>query len=390
VKVERQTMEGDREQTGVIGVAEPAGEGIQHGIAYASPDRFAGWPANNGLWAWNDGEILVGCSVGAFQAQEGHSVSGDIHSVLLRSLDGGESWTAHEPDDYLNAPRPLANLEKPTNFTAPGFAMRVVGIGYHGTDEPKGGFYLCADRGRTWRGPYGFAGLSAHQALLGLEMTPRTDYLVNGPLECTLFLSARKPGAFGGDRVFCARTRDGGRTFTFVSWVVGPSDPYRAVMPSTVCYSDTASASKKLVSAVRRRDMHGDKRRERAWIDAYSSDDEGLTWSFLSRVGETGGWNGNPPALTRLHDGRLCCVYGNRSRRVVLARYSANGGDTWGTEWVLRDDFQSVDDEPDFGYPRLVQRADGRLLALYYWATVDRPQQHIATTHWTPPTFPEV
>jgi len=126
-------------------------------------------------------------------------------------------------------------------------------------------------------------------------------------------------------------------------------------------------------------------RDRQGWIDAYASTDDGACWSFLSRVGDAGGWNGNPPALAQMHDGRLCCVHGNRSLRQILARYSADEGYTWSQAWVLRDDFQSIDDEPDFGYPRLTQRADGRLLALYYWATVTHPQQHIAATIWHPP-----
>jgi hypothetical protein len=78
-------------------------------------------------------------------------------------------------------------------------------------------------------------------------------------------------------------------------------------------------------------------------------------------------------------------VYGNRARRQIVARLSTDEGRTWGQAIVLRDDFQSVDDEPDFGYPRVTQRADGHLLALYYWATSSHPQQHIAATIWEPP-----
>jgi hypothetical protein len=271
----------------------------------------------------------------------------------------------------------MADLDTAVDFAGSGFAMRVVGTGYHGTDEPRGAFYLSSDRGCTWHGPYRFVGLAAHDALLGIEMTPRTDYLVSGPSECTVLLSARRSDAWGSDRVFCARTTDGGRSFRFLSWVVPPSDPYRAVMPSTVrgCHPAT------WISGVRRRDMGSNQ----GWIDAYGSTDAGATWSYLVRVGETGGWNGNPPALARLRDGRLCCVYGNRSRRQMLGCLSADEGHTWGRAWVLRDDFQSIDDEPDLGYPRLTQRADGRLVVLYYWATEVHPQQHIAVTLWQPP-----
>lgn len=67
----------------------------------------------------------------------------------------------------------------------------------------------------------------------------------------------------------------------------------------------------------------------------------------------------------------------------MIARFSPDQGATWGLEIILRDDFQ-VDKfgDNDFGYPRLVQRPDGRLVAIYYWATEKRPQQHIAATIW--------
>jgi hypothetical protein len=348
---------------------------MHHIVAFAPSGCFAGWPANNGLWAWENGEIVVGCSVGDFQAQPGHSVSGRIRSVLLRSQDGGGSWAADEPEDYLNDPCPLTDLVGEPDLTGGGFALRVVGTGYHGTDEPRGGFYLSEDCCRTWRGPFRLNGLAGCAPLDGLEMTPRTDYLVQGARECLLFGSARDPNVWGSDRVFCARTSDACRTFQFVSWMVPPSDAYRAVMPSTVRCSSLV-----MVSAVRRRDMSANQ----GWIDAYGSTDGGESWSYLSRIGETGGWNGNPPALVRLRDGRLCCVYGHRTHQQMIARFSPDEGHSWNATVTLRDDFCSVDGEPDLGYPRLVQRADGCLVAAYYWATRDHPRQHIAATLWFP------
>jgi hypothetical protein len=43
---------------------------VQHGIVYNEPGRFAGWPANNGIWSWDD-EIVVGFTLGYHKDKEG-------------------------------------------------------------------------------------------------------------------------------------------------------------------------------------------------------------------------------------------------------------------------------------------------------------------------------
>lgn len=344
---------------------------FRHNIAFVRDGTFAGWPANNGLWSWGGQEILVGCSTGELKVQPGHNVGEKIDSILLRSLDGGENWTAERPERFVGSGAALHPLDLALDFSLSGFILRITGTGYHGSEEKRGGFFASTDRGKYWYGPYRFTGLGGAPQLRGLELTPRTDYLVNGPQDCLALLSARDPLRWGSDRVFSARTTDGGLRWQFASWMVPPSDPFRAVMPSTVRCSPS-----RLVSAVRRRNMAAGE----CWIDAYLSPDGGQSWAFLSRVGETGGGNGNPPALVRLLDGRLCCAYGCRTRRQMLARFSLDEGATWEPEIVLRRDFSALDDDADFGYPRLVQRADGKLAAVYYWATQEVPQQHIAVT----------
>ena len=350
---------------------------MKHVIVSAKEGRFAGWPANNGVWMWDGTEILVGFTVGRYRLNSGHNIEPPYSSLLARSRDGGTSWHAERPVGFVGSGGKLSPLPAKIDFGNPGFAMRVLGTGYHGSEEKRGRFFFSYDRGRTWRGPYLFKGLSSLPQLKGAELTPRTDYLVNGPDDCLVFLSARSKDRWGSDKVFCLRTTDGGVTFCFVSWVVPPDDPYRAVMPSTI-----RSSPKVLVSALRRRDMRGDD----CWIDAHGSSDEGHSWAFLSRVGETGAHNGNPPALIRLSDARLCCVYGQRNERQIIARYSQDEGTSWSEGHVLRDDYGSVEDDQDLGYPRLVQRPDGHLVAIYYWATEDRPHQHIAATIWNPGT----
>ena len=39
---------------------------VRHLVVYAEPGRFAGWPANHGIWSWGD-EILVGFSRGTYK-----------------------------------------------------------------------------------------------------------------------------------------------------------------------------------------------------------------------------------------------------------------------------------------------------------------------------------
>jgi len=342
---------------------------LQYSTVFAQAGKFAGWPANNGVWTWGDNEILVSFTVSRYVEQGGHNISGDEATVLGRSLDGGQTWTIEDPDNFVGDGGTVLPPPGGINFAHPDFAWRTVSY------TSEGRFFFSYDRGHTWRGPYTCGDLMNHPALNGLENTSRTDYIVNGPDDCFIFMSA-KPGESGSDVTFTARTTDGGASFQFVSWIVPPTDPYRGVMPSTVRCSPT-----KLVTAVRRKGGGG------YWVDAYVSNDNAGSWSLLSRVGDTGNWNGNPPALNRLSDGRLCCAYGNRAVRRIHARFSNDEGATWGEEIILRDDYYPDRyNDPDLGYCRMVQRPDGKLVTVYYWQTQDQYLQQsgsIEATIWS-------
>lgn len=357
---------------------------MEHVIVASKPGMFCGWPANNGAWTFDGGrEILVGFSQGNFDERSGHNTFGQaepadgIDSLLGRSRDGGRTWTIEDPAYFVGDGGTPAPAPGGIIFDQPGFALRAEGVGYHGSDAPQGRFFFSTDRGHTWQGPFRFTGLMDDPNLRDMDCTTRTGYLVTDKNSCLIFMSARlKKDGGGRDKTFVAETTDGGKTFHFVSWVVPLSDPHRAVMPAVTRLKDGT-----IVAALRRRIPDDDK--TPCWVDCYGSKDNGRTWAFLSRVGETGGGNGNPPALVALKDGRLACAYGDRSRVKMFARLSADGGRTWGEETVLRDDFQPDKfGDMDFGYPRLVQNNRGELVALYYWATRDHFQQHIAATIW--------
>ena len=338
-------------------------------------------PANNGgngsIWQWGD-EILIGYTGGEAKFnKKGHQVDGESQyiSKLARSKDGGKTWENFVPSGYQKYSgirKDPVDLSEGIDFSEPGFLMRVEGNGYHGNYGHQ--WFYSQDKGENWHGPYTFGNLLEHPQLEGREFTGRTSYIVNGAKECLLFLSVRGSGngleVSTTDKVFLAETKDGGKTFNFVNWIVSPSDPHRAVMPASVRIDEN-----KLVASIRRKDKNG-----YGWIDCCHSINNGQDWSFLSRVGETGVHNGNPPAMIKMNDGRLCCVFGNRNRRVILAKYSSDEGRTWSSEQIIRDNHKSINGYPDLGYPRLFQRQDGKLVTTYFWCSPERPQTHIEAT----------
>lgn len=361
---------------------DDSGPEMRHVLLFHDPTRWAAVPANNGAngpaWQWGD-ELLAGFTVGTHaRAEKGHQCSYNhpFESWLARSTDGGDSWNAWVPQCYAGQPAATRARGEPANFSDPGFVLRVEGSGYHGNTGRH--WYSSTDRGANWQGPFGFGSLLDHAELTDMEFTSRTAYLVGGTQELLLFLSARKAANAGGlknaipDKAFLAETIDGGRSFQFVTWLLPWSDPYRAMMAAPARLSSTH-----IVAALRR------KSASHNWIDCVLSGDNGKSWSHLSRVAGTetaNSFNGNPPALMAIADGRLCCVYGNRTERRILARFSADGGATWDEPLVLRDDFHSANGWPDLGYPRLYQRGDERLVAVYFWCTADMPETHIEAT----------
>ena len=134
-------------------------QSIKYVVAAIEKDKFHGWPANNGAWQWGD-EFVVGFTQGDYGDRDGHNILGIQQSKFTRSTDGGKTWEMFDPDNFLDdknikwLPAGKKLLEKPIDFRSRGFALRIFATGYHGNDDPAGGFYYSYDRGATWNGPY--------------------------------------------------------------------------------------------------------------------------------------------------------------------------------------------------------------------------------------------
>lgn len=357
-----------------------AQSGIEHRVVYREEGRFAGWPANHGIWLWGD-EILTGFSRGFYKDLGNfHNIDRDKpeEMLLVRSKDGGLNWQVEEPQPkgmlkgtvavrhgkmpMGETDEALIDLKEPINFTNPNLAFTVR---MENKDAGVSRFFYSYDRGRTWQGPF-------RLPLFGQKgVMARTDYVVDGPRECTLFLTASKENGKEG-RPFCARTTDGGLTWQFLSFIAPePKGVGYSIMPSSVRVSPT-----ELVSTVRELEVPN-----KSWIDTYGSNDNGKTWAFRSRaVPDTG--EGNPPALVKLADGRLSLIYCVRKAPYTLeAKLSSDNGRTWGKPITLRDDIGGR----DVGYLRAILRPDGKVVAVYYLHVKGNPTRFIGGTIWTPP-----
>ena len=331
-----------------------------HVNVYNQPDRFAGWPANNGIWNWDD-EIVVGFTLGYHKDKSGHTIDGDRPqgAMQARSLDGGHTWAIETPSFVVaeGQERDTTTLDRSVEFTAPNFAARF----------RNGSFYFSLDRCRDWQGPFVLPTFDRPGLLA------RTDYIVEGPDRLTAFVAASKDAGNEGQPL-CIRTTDGGQTWNLVGWI-GPAPPEGygyAIMPATVALGNNS-----YLSMIRRGGVFDGQRRW--WLESFVSPDAGHSWYMLDAPRIDNG--GNPATLTRLVDGRIALVYGWRHAPYgIRARLSDDEGQSWSDETVLRSDGNSW----DLGYPRTVQRADGKLVTVYYFNDASQRERYIAATVWDP------
>lgn len=358
-------------------VSSISSNSVKHVKVYYENGRFAGWPANNGIWIWDD-EILVGFVESQHKETEGfHTYDREsARNKYARSLDGGETWTIEDaysqgqtgiafdhkiPEEEADQPVDLTDPIE--DFTDPGFVITFMRDNYHNGPST---FYYSMNRGREWIGPYKFPNLGTN------GVGTRTDYIVEGPQTLSAFMNVAKENGREG-RVIYSRTTDGGMNWELVSWIGEEPEGFN-IMPSTVRLSET-----ELYTVMRSRELEP----RRDFLKAFRSIDNGDSWQEETNPAFDTGNGGSPPALVKMNDGRLALAYIYRSdygSRVHL-RFSEDEGKSWGNEITLRSGDGAT---KDVGYPRMVQRPDGKLVVIYYWNNALQPDtdpyRYIAAT----------
>jgi hypothetical protein len=361
-----------------------------HTIVYRRLGAFAGWPANYGVWAWGDEIVCVFATGRLGRESENLHLEDQHHAftpVQARSLDGGLTWQAepfcgsvpgarnlsadeHVTKDLEAGPNvdpafDLITLPTPIDFADGEQVVMAARTGISGRSVSW--FYVSKDRARSWNGPFRFEGLKSHEEAL----SARTDIITLGRHDALFMLTAPKADGTEG-RILCARTQDGGLSFSSEGFVWDEQTGY-AIMPSSTRLADGT-----IYTVVRRR-AH-----DRFWLEAYRSADLGRTWSCVGTPVRNTGIMGNPPALVALPDERLVLLYGFRDPPFGLsAVVSRDRGGTWSEPAVLRDD----GDDADLGYPCALVRQDGKIIVVYYFNDRDGPERFIAASILEVPTL---
>ena len=343
----------------------------EHAIVHRHADRFAAWPFNGGLWKYAGDEVVVSFNSRTchyrekYEVDHGYSPRGVNGPLLVRSRDGGATWTEQEFTAALDLDARLRSGGIPLSYdTALDLRHPDLLLGHYGFCV-----ILSLDRGRT------FTRTCRLPSARFLQVMGRPDYVIRPDGACVLFSTVSTTSGVEGRPVVYI-TRNGARTWEFLNFMTEEPRFHMKIMPSGVWLPGGT-----LLAAVR---VQMEGAAYSLWSEVYASEDGGATWQFRGRVSDLGA----PCHLLLLDDGRVLATYGYRTAPFgIRARLSADEGRNWGPELILRDDGGSW----DLGYAKTVQLDGGDLLSLYYFNDQNDPVQlsggvrYIAASRWQAP-----
>ena len=170
-------------------------------------------------------------------------------------------------------------------------------------------------------------------------------------------------------------SKDGGLTWEVIGEVPIPEDTEAANFhePHAV-----ELKSGKITGMIRYQHSQKIKNYDRFTMFQTESFDGGKTWSIARPTGVSG----SPPHLLRHSSGAIICVYGYREipygQRAMI---SYDEGQTWDTDYILRDDGP----DSDLGYPASVELDDGSIFTIYYQKYAAGEKTSLLWTRWELP-----
>ena len=334
-------------------------------------NRYVGWPTVTRL---KNNDLVV-----VFSGDRDAHVCPGGKVQLVRSTDGGETWSA--PQTIANGPiddRDAGLVELPDGellvvyFTSVAYRTKKLletawgpqtrqywWVRHDGklSDEVRtaalGNFCVRSrDGGRTWSKPEKMAmkGQTPHGPILlrdgslfqigKVDRPPTASYMSIDPKVRT--------------GITAERSTDGGRTWELLCENIPapPDDPPRQVYcePNAVELTDGT-----IIGMIR---YHGPDHCMRQAV----SKDGGRTWTPMAATT----LKGLPPHMVRLADGKLVAVYGRRLADPGFGEFAAisdDGGATWDSANEI---CLAPSHNGDLGYPSTCLLPDGSLLTVYY------------------------
>jgi sialidase-1 len=333
---------------------ELATEILETKVLCKQPGRYIGWPS---AAVAENGDLLA-----VFSGDRDAHVSPDGKTQMVRSCDGGKTWSGPVTINDLPVDNRDAGIIRTKDGTI--IVSWFTGPPYH--TKLQGHYVIrSTDNGYTWSEPIRTEVTAPHGPI---QLADGRLLFIGQRPHCSHTKSANYNGtpANSPHTVSIEESRDDGRTWAVISTFPVPADARMLSFDEPHMVETTEG---KLIAQFR--DCNAP---QRLWQS--ESSDGGLTWSVPHQTQ----LHGYPPHLFSLHNGWLLSTYAKRWPPYgQYACISRDNGKIWDVDSEIG--LSSATDS-DLGYPASTQLSDGSIWTVYY--EVDRPGEKpcLKGTHW--------